>query len=91
MRSVQAVARRVVARHAGRDHREIRAWQVLEGDLELTRFQVALVVREVAGVAGTELSFHGQGELETVGDLFAFLSRSLADPPTLAQGFRRVA
>jgi hypothetical protein len=77
MRSIQSVARGILALHAGRG-REIRAWQRLEADLDLTPLELVLVTLEVEQLAQVELSTEGLEGVETVGDLFAFLSQALA-------------
>jgi acyl carrier protein len=78
MRSIQSVARGILALHAGRRGREIRAWHRLEADLDLTPLELVLVTLEIEQLAQVELSTEGLEAVETVGDLFAFLSQALA-------------
>jgi acyl carrier protein len=86
MKAVHAVARAraVLARHSGRDSHQIRAWDRLEADLDLTPLEMVLVLVEVEEALGVELPAEGLEAVETVGDLFAFLSRSLANVDAVA-------
>lgn len=78
MLSIQSVARGILALHASRSHRDIRAWHSLADDLQLSRGELILVALEVERLAGVELPTNELFAAETVGDFFVFLSRSLA-------------
>jgi hypothetical protein len=79
MRSVQSIARGILALHAGRRGSEIRAWDRLDADLDLTPLELVLVTLEIEQLARTPLSTDGLECVETVGDFFAFLSAALAE------------
>jgi hypothetical protein len=78
MPSIQSIARGILALHASRARRDIRAWHSLAGDLCLSRGELALVALEVERLAGVPLPLKELFATETVGDFFVFLARSLA-------------
>jgi acyl carrier protein len=78
MRSIQSIARTILALHVGRRGREIRAWHRLGADLDLTPLELVLVTLEIEQRAQVELPTERLEAVETVGDLFAFLAQALA-------------
>jgi len=79
MNNVHHIIRRVVARHAGVSARSIQAWQRLEEDLDLTQLELSLIALEIEDAIDVELPAERFTPLETVGDLSAFVARSVGD------------
>jgi acyl carrier protein len=91
MKSIHSVARGILASHTGRSDRQIRAWHRLERDLDMTPLELVLVMLEVEQLARVELPAAGLENVETVGDLFAFLSYALAHGGRAGVALARVA
>jgi acyl carrier protein len=79
MKNVTGLIRGVLAHRAGRHPDDVRAWHNLERDLDLTPLELVLVTLEVEEAVDVELPAEELATLETVGDLFVFVTRAVAD------------
>ena len=57
---------------------DIRAWNNLEHDLDLTSLDLVLLALDIEKALGIDLSADEIASLETVGDVFAFVARAVA-------------
>jgi acyl carrier protein len=72
--SINAIVRGAIARHAGRDPSAVRAWHRLDRDLDLTPLELVQIALEVQEVVGVEVPVEELAYVETVGDVFSFIS-----------------
>jgi acyl carrier protein len=85
MKCIHAVVRDVLARHArqgrrtGMDTHDIRAYHDLKRDLGLTPLELVVLMLEVEERVETELPVEELAQVETVGDLFLFVVRAVAE------------
>ncbi len=78
MKSVAALVRTVLAHHLDCDAGEIRPWQNLEADLDLTPLELILIALEIEESEGVDLPVEALDSVATVGDFVAFVAFAVA-------------
>lgn len=85
MKCIHAVVRDVLARrahherHIGMDTHDIRAYHDLNRNLALTPLELVALLVELEERLETELPAEELAQVETVGDLFLFVVRAVAE------------
>jgi acyl carrier protein len=85
MASNYAVVRSILARHLGRYATEIRPWQHVEHDLDMTPLELTLIAAELEDAADIAIAADDLARVATVGDLVCLVGEAR----TLAEGSPR--
>jgi hypothetical protein len=77
VKTIDTVVRGVLAHHVRRNASAICPWHQLDRDLDVTPLELALVALEIEDIQAIQLPMEGLASVETVGELFAFVSSAV--------------